>query len=153
MTHQDSLYGVDIIYPLPQTAIAADTLINGDAIELKRANCYKLFLQVSAYVAGSVEIQDIQFDTVNTFDSANLKTVDNSGVIKFLLPNDNTLEEDALLQTKLEGVGTKSIRFPAGIVTSEYKFFRVRALPAGGADLTAQVVGVYENADKPIISE
>lgn len=152
MTYQDSLYGVDVFYPYAQTAITSNGVINGSAIELKKAECYKLFLRVSAWVAGSVQIQDIQFDTVNTFNSAKLKTVNNTETIKFLLPNDNTLSNDDLTQTKLEAVGTKSIRFTGKIVTSEYKFFRVRLISANSANLTAQVIGIYNSSEKPVLS-
>ena len=75
-------YSADVLLTLKEnTALTTDTSTTASsAITLRNANFgslganIKVFLEAVSRSAGSVEILNIQFDSVDTFDSANLVT-------------------------------------------------------------------------------
>lgn len=153
MSPKDYFSGVKIFDSITPQNIASATVINGSAIDLSVDGPQSLvaFLNVYTWVSGDIQIQDVQFDSVNTFDSADLSTFGASEV-EMLLKNDRYSDVDALTQTLLSGVGVAKIGIP-NLAINGQKFCRVRCVTTGTVDLGAYLIVGIANVDLGLLSQ
>ncbi|MEY2869741.1 MAG: hypothetical protein RIR01_2243 [Bacteroidota bacterium] len=131
-------YSADVLLTLKEnTALTTDTSTTPSlAVALKNTNFgslganIKVFLEAVSRSAGSVEILNIQFDSVDTFDSANLVTYSASNYKTKIYANDRTIDTEPFTQTKLSAAGKSAIAFSSLHVTPQ-EFCRVNIKTTG----------------------
>jgi hypothetical protein len=131
-------YSADVLLTLKEnTALTTDTSTTPSlAVALKNTNFgslganIKVFLEAVSRSAGSVEILNIQFDSVDTFDSVNLVTYNASNYKTKIYANDRTIDTEPFIQTKLSAAGKSAIAFSSLHVASQ-EFCRVNIKTTG----------------------
>lgn len=131
-------YSGDVLITLKEnTALTTDSSTTATSVLTLRDANYgslganiKAFLEATARTAGSVEILNIQFDSVNTFDSANLVTYNASNYKTKIYANDRTVDTEPFIQTKLSAVGKSAIAF-SNINMIPQEFCRINVKTAG----------------------
>ena len=133
MSPKDVFSGVKIFDSLTPQTLSSATVTNGTAVDLSINNPQSLvvFTNLYNFTSGAIQVQDVQYDTVNTFDSPNLTTI--TDVEKFQR-NDRYSSADALAQTELTAVGIAKIGVPNFAVGGQ-RFFRVRYVTTGTVNL------------------
>ena len=153
MSPKDYFSGVKIFNAVTPQTLSSATVTNGSAIDLSTNSPQSLavFLNVYAWTSGTIKVQDVQFDTVNTFNSANLSTYSITEV-ENLLKNDRYSAVDAITQTSLSAVGITKIGVP-NLAINGQKFFRVRLVTTGTVNLNAYSFVTIGNCETGLIAQ
>jgi len=153
MSPKDYFSGVKIFNAIIPQTLSTATVVNGSAIDLSITSPQSLvaFLNVYAWTSGTIKVQDVQFDTVNTFNSVNLSTY-GIAEVENLLKNDRYSEVDAITQTQLSAVGIAKIGIP-NLAINGQKFCRVRFVTTGTVNLDAYAFIAIANNETGLIAQ
>lgn len=153
MSPKDYFSGVKIFNALTPQTLSSATVVNGSVIDLSITSPQSLvaFINVYSWISGTLKVQDVQFDTVNTFNSANLSTYDITKV-EFLLKSDRYSNVDAITQTQLSAVGIAKIGIP-NLAINGQKFFRLRFVTTGTVNFNAYAFVATANNETGLIAQ
>jgi hypothetical protein len=130
-------YSGDVLITLKEntTLTTSTATLPSDALTLRNASFGSLGSNIKAFLevvrtAGSIEILNIEFDSVNTFNSADLVTYSASNYKTSIYSNDRTSDVEPFAQTKLIADGKSSIAF-SNLANSTHKFVRFNIKTVG----------------------
>ena len=147
MNNRDQFVNTRVETALAESAIAADAVQTGVAIPVGKSVAIAFILKVSAYVAGDIKIQDVQFADDAAF-TTNVVTYTSDDI---LMKNDRCDEENSAIdQTLLAAIGRRKLSLENRAVNDQ-AFFRVRTITANSADLTAGVDVLLGESESPVV--
>ena len=147
MNSRDSFINTRVATAYASTAISSsDGVKTGAAIDITKAIGLKLVLEVSAWTAGTIGIQDVQFANDSSF-TENVTTITSDEI---LMKNDRSSSTSAVAQTVLGAVGRRTICIE-NRATNGQKYARVRGIAASSAALTANIIALIEENKGPVV--
>ena len=152
-------YSADVLLTLKEnTVLTTDSSTTASsAITLRNTNFgslgsnIKVFLEAVSRSAGSVEILNIQFDSVSTFDSANLVTYNASNYKTKIYANDRTIDTEPFIQTQLIAAGKSSIAFSnINMIPQEFCRVNVKTISFSGTYRVSVIAGSLTDPIKQV---
>ncbi|MFT6842659.1 MAG: hypothetical protein ACJASR_001428 [Psychroserpens sp.] len=147
MNNRDQFINTRVATALAAAAIAGNAVQVGASIPVGNAVAIAFFLEVSAWVAGDIKIQDVQFAD----DAGFTLNVDTYTSDDILMKNDRSNDDiTAIDQTLLGGIGIRKLSIENRALNDQ-AFFRVNTITANTADLTAGVIAVIGESVSPVV--
>ena len=146
MNSRDHFFGTRVSTALASAALSSAAVQTGVAIDVSNASSIALVEEVSVFATGTFGIQDVQFADDSSF-AVNLVTITSDD---FLMKNDRSSTTSAIAQTVLAAVGRRKLSLENKAINTQ-KYMRVRTVTTGTVSLTAGVIALIEENEKPVV--